>query len=734
MQIWLLIVAIVINVSLALVILTRSRSASATAYFGISALFTAAWALGTALLVYGDTQGSAYLGLTLFLFAPMGTTLYMVLFAKHFAEVDYPRRYFAPILYGAITVGLGIILLPAIAGGHILTLVQGAAQNIIDFRHPWFLIYGGYFSLMFMVAYAYLLIGVFRQKGRAKRQLRYVLIGIFLTSFLSLITNVLLPNFGISDYIWLGPTSTIFYIIATTYAMMRHGLFDLRLALVLTFTYVLSLLALAAIYLIAVFGISRLFVRDTLDFGTNIFSILLTLGLAFLFQPLRSFFDKLTSRIFYQDNYNVDEFFASLSRTLTSTTELRPLLMSAAEQIARTLKAKHASFMIYGSHRAVTVGTEGYTKIPLEDAHWLDDKLVDASEPVVAAHLDDDQAELRRLMASHRLAVILPLMHKDVRIGYFFIGEHHKSNYTARDIRVIGAIADELVIAIQNALSVQEVKSLNAGLEQRISSATKELRASNAQLQKLDEAKDEFISMASHQLRTPLTSIKGYISMMMEGDLGELTTQQKHIMNEAFVSSERMVRLIGDFLNVSRLQTGKFIIEKHPVDLAKIVAQEIEGLEPNAAGRGLKFVYKQPKKFPLLELDENKMRQVIMNFADNAIYYSRDNSKINIGLSVVKNQVEFTVKDTGIGVPDSEKDQLFKKFFRATNARKQRPDGTGVGLFLAQKVVQDHGGQIIFESKEGKGSTFGFRLPVPKNAVKAEATPVPESAPPPAAQ
>jgi signal transduction histidine kinase len=286
---------------------------------------------------------------------------------------------------------------------------------------------------------------------------------------------------------------------------------------------------------------------------------------------------------------------------------------------------------------------------------------------------------------------------------------------------VLQAISDELVIAIQNALSVQEVKDLNATLQQRINDATAELRRSNAQLQRLDEAKDEFISMASHQLRTPLTSIKGYISMLVEGDVGKVTNQQKHLLDEAFISSERMVRLIGDFLNVSRLQTGKFIIEKGPVDLAKVVGQEIDSLLPNATARGLKFSYKPPKNLPLLNLDDSKIRQVIMNFADNAIYYSKEKSTIKIDLKLEGRWIEFTVKDTGIGVPESEKEHLFTKFFRATNARKQRPDGTGVGLFLAKKVVDAHDGQIIFESKQGKGSTFGFRLPLASSRVAGNA-------------
>jgi len=114
----------------------------------------------------------------------------------------------------------------------------------------------------------------------------------------------------------------------------------------------------------------------------------------------------------------------------------------------------------------------------------------------------------------------------------------------------------------------------------------------------------------------------------------------------------------------------------------------------------------------MIDIDESKIRQVIMNFADNALYYSHEDSDININLSVMGDNVVFIVKDTGIGVPSNEQEQLFSKFYRASNARKQRPDGTGVGLYLSKTVIDAHGGKIIFDSIEGKGSTFGFSLPI----------------------
>ena len=275
-------------------------------------------------------------------------------------------------------------------------------------------------------------------------------------------------------------------------------------------------------------------------------------------------------------------------------------------------------------------------------------------------------------------------------------------------------IAGELSVAIMNALSIEEIRELNESLKQKVEAATKELKESNRQLQKLDEAKNDFISMASHQLRTPVTSIKGYLDMMLEGDLGKISPTQRAVLREAFSSSERMVRLISDFLNVSRLQTGKFMIDKQLTDLSQIIDDEVSLLNVVADQRNIKLVKKVDKKLPKTMMDVEKIRQVVMNMIDNAIYYSKPNSKVMVG--AVKNGefVEFTVKDTGIGVPKSEQKDLFSKFFRGTNARKKRPDGTGVGLFLARKAVLSHGGEMIFLSEEGKGSTFGFRLPIAK--------------------
>jgi signal transduction histidine kinase len=169
---------------------------------------------------------------------------------------------------------------------------------------------------------------------------------------------------------------------------------------------------------------------------------------------------------------------------------------------------------------------------------------------------------------------------------------------------------------------------------------------------------------------------------------------------------------------VSRVKTGKFVIEKSQINLADIVNEEIGQLNKTATNKNIQLTYNKPKSFPDINLDETKTRQVIMNFIDNALYYTPSGGHIIVDLKDTPSTVEYRVTDNGIGVPKSEVHQLFTKFFRAANARKARPDGTGIGLFMAKKVIDAQNGSVIFQTEEGKGSTFGFRFPKDSPAAK----------------
>lgn len=511
------------------------------------------------------------------------------------------------------------------------------------------------------------------------------------------------------------PTAVLIGMLSFVYALSK-GLLDIRLAAVRTIAYILALVTLSAIYYLAAYVVSiTLFQGETSTvLSVSPANILLALLLAFIFQPIKKFFDQITDNIFYRDTYRSEEFFSELGELLASSTNLRGLLERASIEIANTLKAEQVFFFLYYTNTTehhVAAGTHKHSRLPLADARTLD-KYIHDYEKIIVTDLLPEGATIRRILISHKIALLMPLMRGSKIVGYVCLGEHRSDNYTARDIYVLRTIANELVIAIQNALSVQEIKEINATLQQRIDVATKELRESNAQLHRLDIAKDEFVSMASHQLRTPLTSVKGYISMLLDGDGGRLTETQQRLLSEAFKSSERMVGLISDFLSVSRVQTGRFVIELRQVDLLQVVQQEVDNLQSMARSHDLTLTLIAAKDPVPVELDEEKIRQIIMNFIDNAVYYSHAGTAITVELKVEDDDAVLTVTDTGIGVPKEEQAKLFSKFYRASNARKQRPDGTGVGLYLAKKVISGHRGKLVFSSEEGKGSTFGFSLPL----------------------
>lgn len=577
-------------------------------------------------------------------------------------------------------------------------------------------------GLLFAVSIFELVQATIKAKAKKDKIKNLLLVFAFLQSILVLIIFSIFFQTSASTQM-LAPVSLLIMSIIIGLAIVRYQLFDVRQAVVRTTTYLLVLATLSIIYYYLAYIVSLIFFKGdtTSSISFSPVNIALALLLAFIFQPVKKFFDRITNRLFYKDRYDRNVFYEKLNATLSVTTDLRGLLERAAYVVGSTLKAEQAFFFVYtnADGHFITAGTEKHKQMPKHDAIMLEQKYDDNDDVVVASILDTYDP-VRRMMVSHKLELILPLIQEGEVIGYLCLGDHMTSHYTTRDVHVLHTIANELIIAIQNALSVQEIRELNSTLQQRINNATQELRSKNAILTELDKVKDEFISLASHQLRTPLTSVKGYLSMVLEGDTGKISNSQRQLLNEAFMSSERMVHLINDFLNVSRIQTGKFIIDKTPVDLAKVVAEEIDALRPNAAARGMQFVLKTPRKFPLIEIDEGKIRQVIMNFADNAIYYSHENSVINVSLAVEGKDVVFKVKDSGIGVPVKERQHLFTKFFRASNAKVQRPDGTGVGIYLAKKVVDALDGQIIFESVANKGSTFGFRLPLPVTPVVVE--------------
>ncbi len=711
MEVFGLVAVSVLTLSLGMASLFRHSKDHTVRYFFATVLGTSLWSFGIAVFLSTDSLRIAEFAASLYYASASLIAAATALIGLSLGR-KAPIRSSVVALFCVPLLAISIILFVA---PHILfdevNVSQGVSNTITLSPLPYAL-YAVYFLACFGVGIA-AMVRRMRQVGRKKQllmRMRYIAVAYSVSGAIGAWFNLFLPWTGQYEYIWVGPLGLLVFVPVVYVAIAKYGLFDVRAAVLRVVTYTLVLGALAGVYYLLAYAVSVLILGGSVssEMSVSPVNVALALVLAFLFQPFKHFFDELTNKIFYKGMYSAEAFYSQLNTLIRSTLPLRTLLKNASELIGVTLKSEFVAFFIYRDDKPVlTVGTESHKKMAPVDLHLFDG----LREPL---YIDDARMspEMHKLFVSYRIAVVVPLYHADTPIGVMCLGEHRTTHYSNRDLRVLRVAAGELVVGIQNALAIQEIRSLNETLQQRIDAATKELRRNNAQLRRLDKTKDEFISMASHQLRTPLTSIKGYLSMLIDGDLGKISKQQKEVLEEAFSSSERMVHLIGDFLNISRLQTGKFVIDRRSTDLASLVESEVNALRQNADSRSLVLEYAAPDDIPLLNLDADKLRQVIMNFIDNAIYYSKPESSITISLKKRGDSVEFKVKDTGIGVPESEQPGLFGKFFRATNARRTRPDGTGVGLFLAKKVVHDHGGEILFTSKEGKGSTFGFRLPL----------------------
>jgi signal transduction histidine kinase len=611
---------------------------------------------------------------------------------------------------------VNLVFIVSVDGGK-LSVVSGALF------YPYVIVLCGYF----VSALTILGKGFLRATGSARRGLDLIVAGFVIAFTTNVLSNLIIPNI-VSDRTVVKEMNIIGYVgmvvlVGCIYvAITKKKLFDIKFYVVRATAYFVTVLLIGVVYIAPAVYIMAVGIMG-LPFDLTKFIVVVSFAtaVAIYFDNLRAWLDNTTSKIFFRDKYDSAVVLGELNKILVSTVDLDKLLHTSSSLIAATLKAEFCVFALNETSIAGQrfIGTET-KKVSVRDMHQARNvRFAPETNLVVTDYLEQEQSELKTVLTKNGIAVLIRLSSNSVDseegLGYILLGYKKSGNgYSAKDAQALEAMADALTIAIQNALRFEEIQNFNVTLQRRVDEATRKLVRTNAKLEALDESKDDFISMASHQLRTPLTAVKGYLSMVLEGDAGKVTPVQKQMLNEAYLSSQRMVFLIADLLNVSRLKTGKFVIERTPVNLSKLISEEMAQLRETAAAKSLKLSYDKPKEFPMLMLDETKSRQVIMNYIDNAIHYTPAGGHIRVELHDKSNSVELLVIDDGIGVPKSEQHHLFTKFYRAINARRRRPDGTGLGLFMAKKVIVAQGGAVIFESRENQGSTFGFTLPKDK--------------------
>lgn len=240
------------------------------------------------------------------------------------------------------------------------------------------------------------------------------------------------------------------------------------------------------------------------------------------------------------------------------------------------------------------------------------------------------------------------------------------------------------------------------------------LSEANERLREMDVLKSEFVSVAAHQMRTPLSGIKWSLDMIAKEMVGPINVKQKRLLLKSYESNERMIALVNNLLNTDRIESGKTKLELVNTNLKNIIDNVLYYIYPQATSRDITVNVSYDNKLPTVDVDQEKIREVIQNILENAVKYSNKGGIIDISTYIENEFLVISIKDNGIGIPENFKRELFSKFSRGNNAVKIKTEGSGLGLFVANEIVKMHHGTITFESEEGSGTTFFVSIPIKK--------------------
>lgn len=573
--------------------------------------------------------------------------------------------------------------------------------------------------------------------GNEKRQLSYILTGAALMFLLLVFFNFILVNlFQITEFVDFGAIYILPFVIFTAYAIRRYRLMDIRLIATRSLIYALLVLFVTGSFVLVTYLGSEYLSAES-QVGDLAMLTIASILIVILLDPLKKLLAKATNKIFFKAAIDYPTITKSLTNVINEELELAKLVQRFTKELEHDLRLHHATILL-------PVGEDMFMA-PEELLQDNDSKPIKKRRTNVIAdtpllqHLHDNRTEvvvideldrkvadaktekerklydkMRTSMEEMNAYAVVPVPSTtDHGLEAVLLLSRKLSGdaFSSSDIELLEVIAPQMSSGIQKARLFQEAQQFNVKLQREVDKATKELRDANEKLMELDRAKSEFMSIASHQLRTPLAGIIGYLSMIEDGDFGEVNKEQQPIIHDVSQATQRLIRMVNIFLNVTRIEAGRFVMNYSKVPFADVIEAIYKELKPTADNKGVKLIYKK-KALPEVDVDVDKIKDVILNLVDNAIKYS-PKGRVEITAEANTRKVHVMVKDSGVGIAPEEAKNLFSKFVRGSGIARVEPNGSGLGLFIAKKITEGHGGKIWVESEgEGKGSTFQFTIPI----------------------
>lgn len=575
-------------------------------------------------------------------------------------------------------------------------------------------------GVILLASYIYVALFLSRREkhtsARIARQLGTIKWGVVTSATIGVITNVVVPSVGLGEIRFLGPLALIFFLGASTYAIIAQRLFDIRVVIRTTVIFGGLLLFVGALY-----GTTTVLLLNQLHLGDNqlvsfIVNVAALITVGITFEPIRNRLAEWTDRWLYQKEVTQQSLLSELTRQLNESNSLDSGLDGILNTAIKALRLHHAVAYAYEptgtrGHQVKRLRQVGYSvgdgKLMLDpndvviryftnhantalmrdlevSLGWEEALLKRGGENATTELVREHAAKTSVTKRVHLLDAVaaVPLHHGNEPLGLILLGPKLSGDgYTSDDVAFLELLAGQAVLAIQKARLIEG-----------------------------DQQKTEFVSIASHELLTPITAIEGYLSMVLDEGLGQVDDKARTYLEKVYSSAQRLSTLIKDLLNISRLESGRLRVEVAPTDIAKMLEEGIDQYQVLAEEKGLALSLKLPKNLPMASVDPLRTGEVINNLVGNAIKYTLHGS-VTVSAKVSGKDLLVTVKDTGLGMSKQEMGRLFEKFYRVDNPNRAQIQGTGLGLYITKQIVERMGGTITVESKPGLGSTFSVILP-----------------------
>lgn len=710
----------IFNLIFGVIIYARAQKRTAHILFSFISFGIFLWATSMALFLEMIDQNEALLWARILYVPPILIVTSFLMFTYVFPKKPLLFRY---KIHGTILVLAGLMAVFTLLPGWVIKGVEfnftNEGKKIIYGPAYWgyILLIPGYFIWSFGRLYS-------KQKhanGLKKVQLQFILAGTFISANLGLVTNLILPTFGVFDANWMGPVFTLIQVGTIAYAIVRHRLMDIRTIFSKTLAYSLLMISALSFYS-GIIIVSQKIFQNTLGEKLSILigAILLALG----FDPLKRASEKIIKRLFYRDSYSAQDLLTEMNRTLNSIVDLNKILYSVRTIVMTRLDLDRMAVLLLDEKTAQFGLREqsGYDHIsPISFQEPLS-RLFEIQKPglIVAENLQDkeilkpEENAVLTEMEALKTGVIAPIHHENRLIGVYFFGNKRSGDYfTGSDLQLLE------IIAVQTGTVIE-----NARLYEKVNFQMEELK--KTQMQQLVQAAKlasigELATSVAHEINNPLTGILGFASLLLkEMDDNDPKKREVRVIESEALRTRTIVHSLLDFARkrepkfekaqINEVLKATLVLVRHQAELSNIdvVEQFRDGL-------------------PLSSIDVDQMKQVFINLIKNAFDAMPGSGKLYIKTNLLfikrpgeepsepetgqpgaSQALEITFSDTGIGMAPEVVARIFEPFYTT----KGEKAGTGLGLPVSYGIIERHGGQIEVQSAPGKGTTFKIKLPV----------------------